>query len=133
MSETVNRKLHVVNVAVFCGILLLGGIVSLSLKKKSVSVIENRKLASFPKFSDSALWKGKYFKDIEAWYADNFPFRDNWIAAATSFKDKLGFQSSEIKMYDEVNDAEANEKKDTTKEKVNDGPLPDDGAVGEVK
>ncbi len=133
MSVTVNRKIHLINVIVFCGLLLLGGIASLAMKKGSVSVMENRKLASFPKYSDSLFWKGKYFKDIEAWYADNFPFRDNWISAGTSFKNKLGFQSSEIKIYDETNNSEANEIKDTTKKKIADGPLPDDGATGEVK
>ncbi len=95
--------------------------------------MENRKLAQFPKYSDSTFWKGKYFKDIEAWYADNFPARDRWISFASSFKNKLGFQSSEIKIYDETNDADAGLKKDTIKKKINDGPLPDDGATGEVK
>ncbi len=94
--------------------------------------MENRKLASFPKYSDSALWKGKYFKDIESYYADNFPLRDKWINFSTVFRSKIGFQSSEIKMYDPANDTEANEK-DTTKEVINDGPLKDDSATGEVK
>jgi len=134
MSETTNKKLHLVNVIVFCSVLLIGAIASLAMKKKSISEMENRKLASFPKFSDSVLWKGKYFKDIQAWYADNFPLRDKWVSFATSFKSKLGFQSSEIKMYDETNDADAHEKTiDTTKEKIQSGPLPDDGATGQVK
>lgn len=133
MSETTNKKIHLVNVIVFCGLLLLGGIASLAMKKVSVSEIENRKLTQFPEFSDSAFWSGKYFKQIENYYADNFPLRNNWIASAASLKNKLGFQSSEIKLYDEANDAEANEKTDTVKEKIQTGPLPDDGAVGEVK
>jgi hypothetical protein len=133
MPVTPNKKIHLANIIVFCGMLLLGGIASLSMSKRAVSEMENRKLASFPKFSDSALWKGKYFKDIEAWYADNFPMRDRWISSANSFKNKLGFQSSEIKMYNEVNDAEANEKKDTAKEEIKNGPLPNDSATGEVK
>ena len=135
MSETTNKKIHLVNVIVFCGILLLGGIASLAMKKESVSEIENRRLTQFPAFTDSAFWSGKYFKQIEMYYADNFPLRNKWISTATSFKNKLGFQSSEIKLYDEANDAEANEKKDTIKEKekIIDGPLKDDGAVGEVK
>jgi hypothetical protein len=128
-----NKKIHLVNVTVFCGILLLGGIASLAMKKESVSELENRKLTQFPSFSDSTFWSGKYFKQIELYYADNFPLRSKWISTATAFKNKLGFQTSEIKLYDEANDAEANEKKDTIKETVNNGPLKDDGAVGEVK
>lgn len=134
MSEHINRRIQIINIAVFCGLLLAGGIASLAMKHNTVSEMENRKLAQFPVYNDSDMWSGRYFRSIEMYYADNFPFRDNWINASSSFRDKLGFQSSEIKMYDPTNDAEANEKTDTTKnETVNNGPLPDDGAVGEVK
>jgi len=133
MSEVQHKKMHIVNVAVFCGLLLVGGIASIAMKKPGISVMENRKLTSFPNYTDSSFWNGKYFKQIEEYYADNFPLRDKWIASATNFKNNLGFQSSEIKLYDPTNDAEANEKTDTTKETINDGPLKDDGAVGEVK
>lgn len=133
MSETTNKKIHLVNVIVFCGILLLGAIASLAMKKDSVSVIENRKLATFPEYFDSTLWNGKYFKDIEAYYADNFPLRDKWIGFSGTVRSKFGFESTEIKIYDPANDAEANEKTDTIKNEITSGPLPDDGATGEVK
>jgi hypothetical protein len=134
MSEVPNKKMHIVNVVIFCCLLLLGGIASLAMKKQTVSVMENRKLAAFPKYSDSAFWSGKYFKQIDEYYADNFPLRDKWISFSDKFKNSIGFNSSEIKMYDPNNDAEANEKTDTAKnETVHDGPLPDDGATGEKK
>jgi len=142
MNETLNtpiktaeppRYLQIINVVLFVSLLTFGGIASLSVKHKTISEIENRKLTQYPVYSDSSFWSGKYFKQIENYYADNFPMRDQWIASATNFKNRLGFQSSEIKLYDPANDAEANEKTDTTKETINDGPLKDDGAVGEVK
>ncbi len=134
-SETGTRKLHAINVIVFCGVLLIGAIASLAMKKDKISVMENRKLAEFPTYTDSTFWKGKYFKGINAWYADNFPFRDNWISASDKLRNSLGFTSSEIKIYDTQNDAEANEKTDTAKKGpvVQDGPLPDDGVTGEIK
>jgi len=128
-----NKKMHIANVAIFCGLLLVGGIASLAMKKQSVSVMENRKLAAFPTYSDSLFWSGKYFKQIDEYYADNFPLRDNWISFADKFKNSIGFTSSEIKLYDPTNSTEANEKTDTTKDKISDGPLKDDGATGEVK
>lgn len=133
MSEVNNKKMHVVNLAIFCGLLLVGGIASLAMKKQTISVMENRKLTAFPNYSDSSFWSGKYFKLIEEYYADNFPGRDKWINFSDKFKSSIGFNSSEIKMYDPTNDTEANEKKDTTKETITDGPLKDDGATGEVK
>ena len=133
MSDISNKRIHRVNVAVFCGLLFLGGIASLAMKKDSVSVMENRKLAKFPVYSDSALWSGQYFKNIEQYYADNFPLRDKWISFSNSFRSRFGYESGDIKIYDPANDAEANEKNDTIKNTVNTGPLPDDGAIGEVK
>jgi DHHW protein len=134
MSETTNKKIHLVNVIVFCSLLLVGGIASLSMKKDTVSIMENRKLAIFPKYTDSTLWNGKYFKDIEAYYADNFPMRDKWISFSNDFRSSIGFQSSEIKMYDQDNITDIPDKKDTIKDgTTNNGPLPDDSATGEVK
>jgi hypothetical protein len=125
------RYLRVMNIVVFVLLLTVGSIASLVLKKPTVSEMENRKLTEFPIYSDSTFRSGKYFKEIEKYYADNFPMRNQWINFANNFKSMLGFESSEIKIYEPVNDAEANET-DTTIKK-NDGPLPDDGAVGEIK
>ena len=127
------RYLQVINVVLFVSLLTIGGIASLTIKRAGVSEMENRKLAKFPTYSDSALRSGEYFRQIDMYYADNFPLRDKWIDFSASFRSNLGFQSSEIKMYDPANDTEANEKKDTTKETIQTGPLPDDGATGEIK
>lgn len=133
MSIALNKNIYLFNVIVFCAILLIGGIASLAMNKDSISVLENRKLAAFPQYGDSTFWSGKYFKEIEMYYADNFPYRNRWISSATVFKNKLGFQSGEIKIYDPVNDTEANEKTDSIKEKEQKGLLPDDGTTGEIK
>lgn len=133
MSETTNNKIHIVNVVVFCLILLAGGIASLAMKKEKVSVMENRTLASFPKYSDSILWSGQYFRKINEYYADNFPLRDKWMNVSNKFRSIIGFKSSEITIYGGVDNPEANEKTDTLVDMINDGPLPDDGAVGEKK
>lgn len=133
MSEVVNKKIHLVNVIIFCAVLVLGGIASLAMKKGTVSEMENRKLASFPVYSDSALWSGDYFRKIDEYYSDNFPFRDRWISFSGSFRNVFGYESSDITIYNPANNAEANENLTDTTKKVNNGPLPDDGATGEVK
>ncbi len=134
MSDTANKNLHLINVALFCALLFTGGIASLAMKKDKVSAMENRKLASFPKYSDSTLWSGKFFRQLNEYYADNFPLRDKWINVSDKFKNSLGFQTSEIKVYDNINNPEANETTDTSKTNlISDGPLPDDGVIGEKK
>lgn len=133
MTDKSHKKIHLGNVILFCALLVLGGTASVLMKKKTVSEMENRKLASFPDYSDSVLWNGKYFKHIEEYYADNFPYRDNWISFSSRFKSKLGFQSSEIQIYEPINETDVTQGEDTTKKKPIDGPLPDDGATGEIK
>lgn len=132
MTRT-EKNINIINVTAFMLILGIGGIISISARKQGVSEIENRRLTPFPAFSDSALWNGDYFRQLDMYYADNFPFRNKWINVSGSFRNKFGFESGDIKIYEPSNDAEANEKNDTTKNSVNSGPLPDDGAVGEVK
>jgi len=130
MSEVKNKKIHIVNVAIFCGLLIAGGIASLAMKKP----MENRKLTPFPVCSDSSFWGGKYFKQIEEYYADNFPERDKWISFSDKFKNSIGYNNSEIKIYDQQNNTDVAEKKDTSIEETQQtGPLPDDGATGEIK
>ena len=133
MSDTVNKKHHIVNIIIFCTILVVGAVTSLAMKKEEISLMENRKLASFPEYSDSLLWSGKFFRKINEYYADNFPLRDKWIGVSEKFRNSIGFKTSEIIIYSDVNNPEANEKQDTLEKKINDGPLPDDGAIGEKK
>jgi len=123
------RRLQVINTTVFVVLLVAGGLASSFLKKANVSTLEQRKLQQFPVFTDSTLWNGEYFKQIELYYADNFPMREKWISFSDAFKNNLGFQSSEIKIYDPVHGAEDNLVKDT----IPDGPLPDDSATGQIK
>lgn len=137
MQTKKEKSIRIINVLLILALLTGGGIASISMKKQAVSEMENRKLASFPEFSDSTLWSGEYFKKIDEYYSDNFPLRDKWISVSNSLRSKFGYESGDIKIYDPTNDTEANEKKtDTAKNEVKtvqSGPLPDDGAIGEVK
>lgn len=136
-STKKENTIRIVNVVIILTLLAVGGIASLTMKKEKISEMENRKLTSFPVFSDSALWSGDYFREMDKYYADNFPLRNRWINMSNSLRNKFGFESGEIKIYDPTNDAEANEKPvtenaDTVKKEAA-GPLPDDGATGEIK
>ncbi len=45
----------------------------------AVSISERRKLASFPAFSFSEIWNGKYFGKLETYMLDQFPLRDLFL------------------------------------------------------
>ena len=66
----------------FVGLLLLGLFVSLLIPlRPSFSENEKRELARFPSFSFSALFDGSFFRGIDSWFSDTFPFRYAMISA----------------------------------------------------
>lgn len=126
------RTGHVLNVILFVSLLTLGGIYSLVAPKQTISEKENRTLAAFPTYSDSLFWKGEYFRAIELFYADHFPGRDRWMESSSFFRSRIGFQSSDITMYDPGPTGGAESAPDTLPT-TNNTFRPDDGATGEVK
>lgn len=71
--------------------LTLGMLFSLIIPlRPTYSEFEKRELASFPKFSVSALVSGSYFKDIDTWFADTFPFRERLISANSKLSELRG-------------------------------------------
>ena len=70
---------------IFTVVILLGmlmvGFVSLVDVDPTISLVENRKLATFPKFSWSALFDGSFITELETYYADTFPMRESLMSA----------------------------------------------------
>lgn len=64
--------------ALFC--LFLGGMLvwSLVLPDRDHSETENRTLAQWPEFSWETLKSGEFTSDVEKYFADQFPMRDQW-------------------------------------------------------
>jgi len=48
--------------------------------RPSVSELEKRKLTEFPEFRWETFLSGEFFKEVETWYADTFPFREQLLA-----------------------------------------------------
>ena len=76
--------------AVFICLTLALGLFTLLHPAREFSARENRKLASFPRFSFAALWDGSYTKDISAYFNDQFAGRDMWTGVNLSTKKALG-------------------------------------------
>lgn len=58
--------------------------------RPTYSEVEKRELAKFPKFSVAAFVSGAYFKDIDTWFADTFPFREKLISANSKLSELRG-------------------------------------------
>lgn len=82
-------------------ILLLGGMFALVtlflliFPRSTVSQIENRNLATFPKFSFESYFSGEFTSGIATYYDDTVPFRDFFKNAGNQFKSLFGIRSSE--------------------------------------
>ncbi len=57
------------------------GIYSLTDQDQLHSQQENRRLATFPEFSWSALWDGSFARELESYYSDQFPGREKLLDA----------------------------------------------------
>ncbi len=68
-------------------------------KRPQVSESEKRKLAQMPSLSVSNFFSGKYLDSIDLYFADNFPFRENFVAFAFEIKQNKGIRSEEIGFY----------------------------------
>lgn len=93
--------IKLINISVFVITLAFFSIASVVLPKKTMSEIEKRKLASFPAFSAQSFLSGEYFKNIENYYNDTFPFREEFVNLASSLKEAKGVRQGEeeIKIY----------------------------------
>lgn len=86
MTKTYSRLLT----AFFC--LFLAGLFvwHLLLPDRSRSDTENRTLAQWPEFTWSALKGGSYTKDVETYFADQFPLRDEWTGLKAHGEQAIG-------------------------------------------
>src|SRR5688572_30791680 len=75
------------------------GILFFFLPKQKVSTYENRNLAQFPQFSKDALMEGTYLDSVDLYYADNFPFRDRFVAFSSWMTKIRGLRSEEVGFY----------------------------------
>lgn len=72
-------------------LLVLGffGVISFTDVDPTVSETENRKLATKPEFSVSALMAGTYTEDFENYYADTFPLREVFMSLNSKISSAL--------------------------------------------
>ncbi len=64
--------------------------------RPSVSEEEKRALTEFPTFTWDSLLSGEYFAQIDKWYSDTFPMRDDFISLNQSIKGLYGIRKNQI-------------------------------------
>lgn len=81
--------------------------------RASYSEVEKRELKKFPKFSFSALVSGDYFDEINLWFSDTFPIRDEFVSLNTKVTNAFGINTVQvhgaIQQGDEIPDITSSE------------------------
>ena len=76
---------HIIISGIFLVFIFVFAVLFAALPKKDYSENEKRVLSLFPAFSVEALFDGSWFKDIETFVSDQFPFRDAFVGINSYF------------------------------------------------
>ena len=91
MKKLEQKKLKFLEKKILIGIYLSISIFMLVLKRPTTSQIENRNLEKFPSiFNIKNFFSGKFFRDVNIWFSDTVPFRDNILSISYKMRDLNG-------------------------------------------
>lgn len=112
-SKQTNQR----TVSVFLTVLYLVALISLIIPlRPSYSELEQRNLTKFPSPTLSTLGSGEFFEDVNTWFADTFPFREQLLKLETGITRLYGIQSATV-----VGDV-------VQADDIPDAPMTDDGS-----
>ena len=74
------KKSEMLTVILFCGVIAFMSILFVALPDRSFSRQENRDLAAFPELNKDTFFSGEFAEDLNAYFADQFPFRDQLVS-----------------------------------------------------
>lgn len=95
--DYIMKKAAIYKIVVFLVVILAGAILSFIIPlRPTVSVNEKRTLTKFPEFSVESFLNGEYFKGIDTWFADTFPFRDQLMACNDKMVSMYGIRDTAI-------------------------------------
>ncbi|NLW17020.1 MAG: hypothetical protein GX033_05155 [Firmicutes bacterium] len=114
---------HKLNIAVFLLTIFLFSMFNLlNYPKPTISVYENRALQARPSFSVRALFRGRFFRDYEAYFADTFVGREQLVKANSRLQDWRGL-NNEVSIVTHEGDNTAGQGKDDEVRQALDGRI----------
>lgn len=88
-----HHKIFIILITLLFGVL---AVVFCAFPRSEYSELERRELADFPTFSFEDLKSGKWMSDMQSWFSDTEPFRDEFMALNMEIKDRLALNTSDI-------------------------------------
>ena len=99
-------KINAVASLIFLLLIVLLGLLFFILPKKETSLLEQRKLSSFPEVSPVSIWNGDFTSGLNLYYSDNFAFREQFVKAKFAIEDYKGFRLDDVKIYNADSDSD---------------------------
>ena len=91
-----SSKIQITKVFVFGVALVTFFFIGMMCLRPQISVLEKRKLAEFPEITFVGVWNGTFFKDLDIWYSDTYPLREEMIAADKKVENAYGARGEQI-------------------------------------
>lgn len=94
-----NRRVDTRNATVTIFMLFLAVVAVLSLdmsRRPDYSELEQRSLTKFPKPTFVEVLNGAFFNDINTWFADTFPYREQFLSVHSTLEGFYGFRGKSI-------------------------------------
>lgn len=100
LSQQQLFRLSIINIAVIFGVMVFFFLGAFLFEKPLVSAVEKRDLAQMPKLSIMSLFKGSLTRDIETFYADTFPLRDEFVSLSAVLKEQRGIRMDDVRIVE---------------------------------
>lgn len=101
--NTTNKKRRMITDAIYIGIMLAVFIAFaafvLVLPRSTESELEQRDLAKMPAFSIGAFLDGSFTADLDNYFVDTVPFRDQLMVVSSAISEFTGFRVNNIKLH----------------------------------
>jgi hypothetical protein len=93
---------YILNIAVFTALVALVGSALIFAPRVSVSETERRELETFPEFSLKSLLSGGYTRQINVYFSDTVPLRENINEVSAFFKNIAGVRVDDVRLHNVV-------------------------------
>lgn len=96
-KKRIHNKFRKYTIRTFLIALIVVGLLGLLIPlRPKESAIEKRELTKFPKPTVKTLMNGKFTDQISTWYADSFPFREQFMSMNSKLQRFYGMNAEEI-------------------------------------
>ena len=97
-QKRLNLFFRTLGIMLFSLVLFVGFVLGCVLfpMRPEESVLENRKLTKFPKFTADSFLSGEYTSQVSTWFADTFPLRETMVKAEWGIQNKYGLRRDAI-------------------------------------